>query len=296
VTVLRKSVFVILTLILAWHVFGIAGGFVAVCFPNIFKRYRTYYPNLVTKIPHESVVFRSRSGVPLNAFLFRNPNTSKAILLCHGRSYNKSHEMPYARDFMAHYNVLAIDFRSHGSNRSGTTTIGMKESQDVLGALDWLAEQGMPEVAVMGHSMGAAAAIKALSELEPNGLLQVKALVTEGAFADLHDLLSRQAKRYFVPLTISGPSFKLAECVAGYRIRDNAPERLIGTIRCPVLILQADNDYLCSPDCAERLFAAANKPKILRYFKGRHDTPCDEVSRLAMEFIDAHLWSLPTGK
>ena len=174
-TVLRKSMFVVLTSILAWHVIGIAGGFTAVCFPNIFKRYRIYYPKLVTELPHESAIFRRRSGIPLNAFFFRNPNTSKAILLCHGRSSNKTRELPYARNFMAHYNVLAIDFRSHGSNRSGTTTIGMKESQDVLGALDWLAEQGMTEVAVVGHSMGAAAAIKALSELEPNGPLQVKA-------------------------------------------------------------------------------------------------------------------------
>ncbi len=279
----------VLVLILAAHIVAIIGGCIAIAFPNIFKRYRTYNRELVAQVPHESVTFKSRDGIDLHAYFFPNTNTTKAVLLCHGRSSNKTRELPYARDFMARYNVLAIDFRSHGANRSGTTTIGMRESEDVLGALDWLVNRGITEVAVMGHSMGGATAIKALSEFKGGGTLQVKALVTEGAFASLNDLLMRQAHHLCVPLAIRAPAFALAEQVAGYRIKDNAPERFITGISCPVLILQAGNDYLCSPDSAERLYAAAKSPKQLRYFKGRHDTPCDEVSRLTLEFLKAYL-------
>lgn len=285
---IRRNLGIAVLAVLVFHLLAITIGVIAVAFPNIFKRYDNYSPELVAQIPHEAVVFENRRGVSLHGWLFRNPDSGKAVLLCHGRSRNKAHEMPYVRDLLKHYSVFVFDFAGHGDNPYTVTSIGYHESDDVLGAVDWLGSRGFSEIAVMGHSMGGAAAIKAVAEYR-NGPVRIEAVITEGAFADLEDLLLRQARQLFLPPTVWWPAFRIAERLGGYRIGENVPEKFIRDVHCPSLIVQADRDCLAPGDSARRLGANAGGPGEVVMFKGLHDVPCDQVSSNALRFLLAHL-------
>ncbi|MEI6217580.1 MAG: alpha/beta hydrolase [bacterium] len=283
----RKSIKALILAVLCFHVLGIAAVVVAVAFPNIFKRWDKYSPALVAHIPHESVEFRSRRGNTLHGWFFANPLSRQAVVLCHGRSRNKSHEMPYVRDFLKDYNVLVFDFTGHGENPYAATSIGYNESGDVLGAMDWLEGLGVREIAVVGHSMGGAAAIKAVAESGTNPV--VKAVVTEGAFAELDTLLTRKVQQYCIPPTVWWPAFRIAEKVSGYSIRKNEPAQFMREVCCPVLIMQADDDWLAPEGSAKRLCENAGGISEVVTFNGRHDTPCEAVASNSLRFLMIHM-------
>lgn len=281
---LRKNMKRAALAVLAFHAAAIAAIVISVAFPNIFKRYSGYNADLAADIPHEVVMFSGRRGNPLHGWFFANPASRRAVLLCHGRSRNKAYELPYVKNFLKRYNVFVFDFTGHGENPYAPTSIGYHESEDVLGAVDWLGSRGFNEIAVMGHSMGGAAAIKALAEYG-NGPVRIRALVTEGAFARLEDLLSRQVSQFYVPWTVWRPAFRLAEIIGKYRISENAPERSIREVRCPALFMQADADALAPADSALRLGLNAGGTSEAAAFGGRHDVPNAEVSSRALAFL-----------
>lgn len=278
----------VLTWLVALHTVGIVICVISIAFPNILKRPQKYHRDLVATTPHREVEIQSRGGYPIHAWFFDNVITSKVVLLVHGRSRAKDYEMPYVKAFLSDFSVMAIDLKGHGENAYATTSIGYHEAGDILGALDWLAKEGVSEVGILGHSMGGAAAIKAAASGMPEGLA-VKALVTEGTFADLDELLRGRAKAFFIPPTVYLPAFEISELVAGYRFRDNAPERFVQHVACPILILNADRDGPTPPDSGRRIHGNAAGPKRMRSFRGIHDTPSPEVSSLALEFFREHL-------
>jgi hypothetical protein len=65
------------------------------------------------------------------------------------------------------YSVLLVDLRNHGRSTvtSGHAAFGATEYLDVLGAWDWLVEQGFPpsRVGLFGGSMGAVSSLVALA-------------------------------------------------------------------------------------------------------------------------------------
>lgn len=68
----------------------------------------------------------------------------------------------------AGYNVLSFDLRNHGQSAgSNAITFGLQESNDLLGALDWLQQRGAIDssrVGVVGFSLGANALLYALPQ------------------------------------------------------------------------------------------------------------------------------------
>ena len=284
---LGRIAVVLLSLVVILHAFGICIVVIATSFPTFYKRAWTYYSDILAEIPHEEVAVTRRDGQELSGLFFRNEKSRKAVLLCHGRSRKKTHAMPYVLAFMDDYNVLTFDFRSHGENPYGTTSIGYHEADDVLGALDWLAKEGMSEVALVGHSMGAAAALHAAGQYGGEKM-EIAAMVTEGAFSSLAGLLRSKTRRLFVPATIWWPAFRISEHLAGYSIADNVPQEWIRRVTCPVLILQAKGDQTLPADSAERLAAQAEDAQVL-YFNGEHDVPCGAVVRLCRAFVRQHL-------
>jgi predicted alpha/beta-fold hydrolase len=68
------------------------------------------------------------------------------------------------------YNVLVLESRNHGSSLDAWTTLGWKESTDILAAARWLKQSNDPgsSVAVIGFSLGAWFAIRAGYEASLN--------------------------------------------------------------------------------------------------------------------------------
>jgi pimeloyl-ACP methyl ester carboxylesterase len=117
----------------------------------------------------ELITFRTPDGVALDGAWHRpeaGARAGTAVLLVHGKARNfytgpSRYLAPHivARGFTA----LAINRRGHdviyaqpGHREAGGAAFEVfaDSQQDVLGAVNWLAAQGYPQVALVGHSFG----------------------------------------------------------------------------------------------------------------------------------------------
>ena len=61
--------------------------------------------------------------------------------------------------------MLGLDLRGHGGSDDSPTTFGLRETEDVAGALAWLGERGIRRVALVGSSMGGIIALASVAVL-----------------------------------------------------------------------------------------------------------------------------------
>jgi pimeloyl-ACP methyl ester carboxylesterase len=94
------------------------------------------------------------------------PDPREAILLLHGWSGSVGPDLveygPYLRRTAG---VLGLDFGGHGDSDASPTTFGLREVEDVAGALAWLGDRGIKRVALVGTSLGGIVAIAAVAVL-----------------------------------------------------------------------------------------------------------------------------------
>lgn len=90
----------------------------------------------------------------------------EAILLLHGWSGSIApHLVEYGPFLRRTAGVLGLDFRGHGGSDGSPTTFGLREVDDVAGALAWLGDRGIVRVALVGMSMGGITAIASVAVL-----------------------------------------------------------------------------------------------------------------------------------
>ena len=163
------------------------------------KRVQPLAPPAHIAPTYERVAFTARSDVlRLAAWYRRTDDARGAVILVHGRDGCRGDELrgttiDLVTAIASHgLSVLLIDLRGHGESAAGRLTFGLRESRDVLGAVDFLLQRGYApaRIGVLGASMGGASAIAAAAE-EP----AIGALVTDSAFASLEEVLRAQFSR-----------------------------------------------------------------------------------------------------
>jgi len=133
----------------------------------------------------EDVAFSSTDGVRLKGWLLPGAPKMAPIVLCHdlGESKNAVINIGIALN-KAGFTVLAFDFRGHGASGGDGSTLGVVESRDVIGAVDFVAN--LPKdavdarrIGVFGAGMGAHAAVLAAADRPA-----VRVLVLDGLWPD----------------------------------------------------------------------------------------------------------------
>jgi pimeloyl-ACP methyl ester carboxylesterase len=240
----------------------------------------------------EVVRVRSRDGLRLSARWLpaaragRNtdwrPDPTEAILILHGWSGSVAPDVvefgPFLRQTAG---VLALDFRGHGESDPSPTTFGLREVDDVGGALGWLGERGVRRVCLFGTSMGGITALASTVVLgdgslaaadsdadaplapEPPPRPDIVAVVAESVPPELpvgirnrlsgplRDLVARQL-------------FAAAARRLGADPRATEPIRIIGLVEVPVLLIHGDADETVPLADGDRLLAAAG-PRTERW-------------------------------
>jgi len=179
------------------------------------------------------------------------------VVLAHGHGSNKSDMLAFAEALHADYNLVLFDFHNHGQSRAGgLTTVGVLEQDDVRAVIDWLtAAKGPSRIAVLGVSMGGAAAVN-----EAAGDVRVDALILDSTHATLANALQARLERAGYPLALPGAwSILLGGLIrTGQDMSAVDPVQIIERFEGrPVLIIVGGLDDSIGSSDAEELRAAA---------------------------------------
>ena len=129
---------------------------------------------------YENAEFVSPDGVSLNGWWLPGKDGMPALILCHDRGSSRASVMGLATSLSElDYSILLFDFRGHGAS-SGSSSFGVLEKRDLLGATDWIGANTKADgsrIGIVGIGMGAYASILAAAERP-----QVRALVLDSPY------------------------------------------------------------------------------------------------------------------
>ncbi|HEX4877988.1 MAG TPA: alpha/beta fold hydrolase, partial [Chitinophagaceae bacterium] len=143
-------------------------------------------------MPYDTVVLKTQNGLAIDSWYIAADSMAKGtVILFHGLTMNKELILPEANDFHYQgYNVLMVDFRAHGSSEGNTTTIGLREAEEVKLAYDYILAKGEKNIFCWGTSMGGVAIIKAISDYQ----LKPAGIILEMPFGSLQEHLRARAR------------------------------------------------------------------------------------------------------
>jgi uncharacterized protein len=218
------------------------------------------------------VSFESRTHVRIASRFF--PGEGRAtVVLSHGYGDNQVQMLPYA-DFLVRqgFSVFTYDMRNRGRSGGDAVTLGAREVDDLMSAVDYLGTQ--PEVdpnriGAMGLSLGASTTILAAANDS-----RIKAVLDDSGFSDAPAAISSSFEHFiglppfpFAPVTLA-----IVRLRTGINVSAIRPVDAIARISPrPLLIVHCMDDKVLPPDNSERNFAAAKEPKqIWRIPTGGH--------------------------
>lgn len=206
------------------------------------------------------------------------PDPHDAILVLHGWSGSSAPDLVEYGPFLRRTaGVLGLDFAGHGGSDDAPTTFGLREVEDVAGALAWLGDRGIERVALAGFSMGGGTALAAVAVLGDGTLPSVDA----DAASPVHVAPERRprivavvadsvAPELAVPIAsrLRGPGharrviadrlLAAAARTLGADPRETEPRRVVGLLEnTSLLIISGDADSTVPIADARRLAAAA---------------------------------------
>ena len=183
-----------------------------------------------------SIIVDCTNGVRLGAWSCPAATQGPLVILFHGYAGEKTGTLREAKAFLEMgLSVLLVDFRGSGDSSESYTTIGYREADDVAFVVRYAHDHlPHPQVILYGHSMGAAAILRAVHACG----VQPDAIILEGVFDRMLSTVRNRFKLMHVP------SFPGAELLvfwggrqAGFDGFSLNPVEYATSIRCPTLFL-----------------------------------------------------------
>jgi pimeloyl-ACP methyl ester carboxylesterase len=214
-------------------------------------------------LAYSDVVLQTRDGLHLAAWSVPGPRPD-AVILIHGIGNNRDDLLPVARDLNGRgYNLLLLELRAHGRSEGDTSTLGVREVEDVRAALLFLQQQpgvDPQRIGVWGMSLGSSVALMSAAALP-----DLHAVAVDSVFASARWLIEHQLGAIIAVPDWLGPAvLTLGGWEAGVSPDAIAPvqaARQLGSR--PLLVIQGEQDALFFPENARLVMAAASGPKEL---------------------------------
>ncbi len=239
----------------------------------------------------EIVQIPSDSGSTLAGWYALQAEPKGAVLLLHGIRSNRLSMLDRARLLVEDgYSVLLIDFQAHGESPGEHITVGYVERHDVLASLEFLRRRqpGVP-IAVVGRSMGGAAALLARSD-------DVDALVLESVYPSINEAVENRVRQWLGPLEPIATWLLLAQLQWRLDISpvDLRPIDALREVECPVLMLAGAEDRHTTPTETRRMFDCIPTEKALEVFpevghKSLYGTAPEKFRERLLTFLGEHL-------
>jgi alpha-beta hydrolase superfamily lysophospholipase len=223
--------------------------------------------------PYDTIQFTTKKGLTIDAWYAKaDSNARGTVILFHGVTVTRSTLLDEANEFRFQgYSVLLVDFRGHGNSDGNTTTLGVRETEEVKLAYDHVKKMGENNIFLFGSSMGAVAVAKSIHDykLEPSGV------ILEMPFLSLQTYLKARARMIGFP---SQPfAFFTTFWIGierGFNGYGHKTTRYVKDISVPVLLQWGTLDnYVLRPDI-EKIYAAITTPnkKLAIYEGAQHES------------------------
>lgn len=236
----------------------------------------------------------------LEAWLIPAPNSAAprgTILMFPGRGSSKANQLlaPAQAFHDLGYDALMVDFRGVGGSSGSTTTLGMREGQDVAWALNYARQNLEPPLVLYGISMGSTAILRAIAREN----IAPDAVILELPFARLLDAVRSRLRAAGLP------TFPTAEMVVfwgsvqhGVNGFAHNPVAYARQVDCPALILQGELDRWTPMAEINQIFQNLKGPKQIVVFPDTGHTLLVTVDRAHwMQSVDQFLESMvPIGR
>lgn len=212
------------------------------------------------------------------------------VLLFPGNGGNKAHQLmlPAQIFHQLGYVALMVDFQGQGGSSGNSTTLGMRESEDVAAALafaqTYADSSNLPGPYVLyGVSLGSAAILRAVAQgLEPD------ALVLELPFAYLMNAVKTRMRAQ------DFPTFLIAELLVfwgsvqhGQNGFFHNPVNYAKSVTMPTVLLNGEQDRWTTPEEIERIHQNLQGPKRLVIFP--------EAGHDLLTTVDRDRWAAAVG-
>ncbi|MGE5250701.1 MAG: alpha/beta hydrolase [Bacteroidota bacterium] len=199
-------------------------------------------------------------GLEIAAWHLPSTANERAIILVHGRDNSRTngfvdHFVEFAGSLQrAGFSVMMIDLRGHGQSAGARYTFGIKERQDILGAVDWLVSRGYAptRIGALGYSLGAASVIGAAAD-EP----AIGAIWIDSAYADVQPVIEGGWRANSgLPQVLLYPTEWMIRVLYGYDITASRPVQEIGRIAPrPIFMAHCQQDAMIPISHMEQLRA-----------------------------------------
>ncbi|MCH7699740.1 MAG: alpha/beta fold hydrolase [Chloroflexi bacterium] len=248
-------------------------------------------------LPAREVMFLSRDGTRLAGwYVPAGGAPSPGIVLSHGHGRSRAELLPHANFLhQAGYTVLVFDYRHRGESEGTEVTMGLREQDDLQGAIDYIVVQ--PEVdarhiGVAGLSMGSVVALLVAAHDE-----RIKTVVAECPYSAADAIMTRALEHFYhlprLPFGVAarwlierrlGQSLDVADAIDV--IRRIAPR--------PIFLIADGADAVLGPEETRHLYDAAREPKRFwlvpgaDHSRGWQAAP-EEYERRVLEFLKESL-------
>lgn len=217
------------------------------------------------------------------------------VLLLHGIGADRRSMISRARMLDgAGYGVFLIDQQGHGQSEGDAVAFGARSRWDAMTAVTAMRGWGCSRVAVLGVSMGGAAAVLAGSRLEAD------AVVVEQVYGRLDEAATARFRQHVGPLAPwitellmiqLGPRLGLTPA----QVR---PAERISDLEAPTLIIAGSEDWRAPPQAAEQMAEAAGGPTELWIVEGAgheslHQRLGEDYEQRILQFLSR--WMTPSS-
>jgi pimeloyl-ACP methyl ester carboxylesterase len=280
---------------------AVGGPLVASALMTHWVRFaETSDPRQLTGADYAPAAFLAADGTEIRGWHMPcpDPASDASVILAPGRNMGKSTMVPVAtRLNLAGYSVLIIDLRGEGASGGHSRGLGATESQDVIGAVNylrWAHPRQSRHIFAMGILQGATAVLAAAA-----GDARIEAIVADSPLPGPQDELKEVAGAlpgplgdYFRQATLSLASFQ-----AGYDLSSKSASRCIGQIGPrPVLLIYGQDDALVQREAIGQMLAQARPSMLWRAPQAGHgeallrhgDEYCD-IMRKLFASVECHL-------
>ncbi|MGD9611458.1 MAG: alpha/beta hydrolase [Kiritimatiellia bacterium] len=214
-------------------------------------------------------------GIRLSAWYARRRGFDPLVIFFHGYGTDKTRLLSEARNvYEMGASVLLVDFRGSGGSSENYATLGVREAEDVAAAFRYARDhlpKGAAEIILYGQSMGSAAILRAVHELD----VQPHGVILESVF----DSMLGTVRNRFDAMGV--PSFPAAELLVfwggrqfGFNGFAHNPVDYAKSLECPALFLHGADDPRATLAEGRRVFEASpsRRKQFVVFDNAGHDS------------------------